>query len=126
MDGNPGRVSLCKAHGAEIAHDERIDARLRKRLEVGGQRCDVVGRHRRIERHVHLYARRMRKRDRVRHGSQCEVRSALAQAEPITGEIHRIGPEMDGVFELVDAPRRGKQLGLFPRRRHERPLTAQV
>ena len=110
MQGDAGRMLLRQSERAQVAHDERVDARIGERLEVSRQRIDVVGVHERIERHVHRGARIVGEPHGIGDVRQREVLGALAHAEPIARQIDRIRAEAQRGLQLGSAARRREQL----------------
>ena len=90
---------------------ERIGARRVERLQVRGQRREVVGAHKRIHGHVGLRAGRMSAGHRRRHVVEREVRGALAQPEAVAGEVHRVRPEAHRRLQLRPPAGRREELG---------------
>ena len=104
------RVTFRQGKCAEVADDERVGARGVKSLQIRRQGGDIRLVHKRVHRHVHLHARRMGERDGGRDIVKREVLGALAHAELVGSQIHRIRSETNGGLQLAAAARRREKL----------------
>ena len=95
--------------GTQIAHDYRISTRLRKKAEIARQVISIGIGHHGVHGHVHAHAVRMGIGDRIGQLGLSEIVGALAHTEAFAREIHRVGPEMNRIFQLFSAARRSEQ-----------------
>ena len=103
-------IAFRQGKRTKVADDERVGARGVKGLQIWRQGDDIGLAHKRVHRHVHLYARHVRKGDGGRDIVKREVLGTLAHTEPVGGQIYRIRPETNGGLQLAAAARRRKKL----------------
>ena len=103
-------IAFRQGKRTKVADDECVGARGVKGLQIWRQGGDIGLAHKRVHRHVHLYARRVRKGDGGRDIVKREVLGTLAHTEPVGGQIYRTRPETNGGLQLATAARRRKKL----------------
>ena len=95
---------------SQITDDEGVNPRRIERAEVVGQRGKVALLHENVCGDVHLHARGMGNLHRSGNVFKREVRRTGAHAEAIGGQVHCVRAEAHGSAQLLDAPRRRKEL----------------
>ena len=89
-----------------VGDDERVDARRLRRLKEPGQLGQVGLVHHRVAGKMHLHAAPVGVGAHPGQVGRLEVGGAPAHAEALAGQVHRVGPEPDGVLELLSSTRR--------------------
>ena len=120
MDRHVGRRLARHGERAHVAHDHGIHARGLQHGEITMQVVDILVGHHGVHGDVHIHAVRMGVLDHAGQLVFGEIIGATAHAVARRGQIHRIGAEVDRVFELLPAARRREQLHRCKGRRRGR------
>ena len=103
-------VHTGKARGAEVAHDEGVDAGSGRLLQEGGQLAAVLLVHEHVAGQVHGNTRRMGLGADARQLDQGEVAGARPHAKALRRQVDGIGPVAYGVVQLFFSACRRQQL----------------
>ena len=107
---HPWRHLPGHGESAHIADDEGVHPGPVQRAEERRQPVNVVGMHEDVAGDVHLHAMVVGEGHRGGNLVHAEVRRPRSHAEPLSRQIHRIGPEGHGSPQLLHPTRRRKEL----------------